>query len=291
MFKIVYTKVLSPESKLFEIEAPRIARKQKAGQFVIIRVHKRGERIPLTISSSDTRRGTITIIAQGIGKTTKLLNLLEAGDYIADVVGPLGRPSEVKCYGTVIIVGGGLGTAIAYPTAKAMKEAQNRVISIIGARTKELVILEDEMKLVSDNFYLMTDDGSKGEKGFVTVKLKEIIENGEKIDYILAIGPVLMMKAVADMTRNLSIKTVASLNSIMIDGTGMCGCCRVVVDGKIRFACVDGPEFDAHLHKRTMMYKREEELSLRLFKEDPQRVLQEIREECRLYSLAELAEV
>jgi ferredoxin--NADP+ reductase len=271
MFKIVAAQFLAPDVKLFRIEAPRIARKRQAGQFIILRIHEEGERIPLTIADSDTTDGTITIIVQGVGKTTKLLNTLNAGDAIRDVVGPLGQPSEVHLYGTTVVIGGGLGAAIAYPTAKALKQAGNHVISIVGARAKNLVILEPEIRAISDETFITTDDGSYAEKGFVTDKLKALIAEGRKIDFVLAVGPVPMMRAVAEVTRPHGIKTMASMNPIMVDGTGMCGGCRVVVGGKSQFACVDGPEFDAHqvdfatLISRNSMYRDAERRALDAF--------------------------
>ncbi len=273
MFKIVEAQFLAENIKKFEIEAPRIAKKRKAGQFVIVRIDEHGERIPLTIADSNVEKGTITIIVQGVGKTTKELNMKESGDYIMDVVGPLGQPSHIENFGTAVSIGGGVGTAIAYPTAVALKEAGNYVITINGARTKDLVILEDEMKAVSDEAYITTDDGSYGFHGFVTQKLQELIDQGKKIDFVLAIGPIPMMKAVADVTRPYNIKTVVSLNPIMIDGTGMCGGCRVLINGKPKFACVDGPEFDAHavdfknLADRNKMYRKYEEEALKRFEE------------------------
>ncbi len=268
MYKIVESRFLGPDVKLHRIEAPKIAKKRKAGQFVIIRTTGKGERIPLTIADSNIEEGTITIIAQGIGKTTRQLNDMEAGDHLHDVVGPLGHPSEIEYFGTAVSIGGGVGTAIAYPTAKALKDAGNEVISIIGGRSKEYVILEDEMKAVCDEVYPTTDDGSYGYHGFVTQKLQDLIDSGKKLDYVLAIGPIPMMKAVADVTRPYGIKTVVSLNPIMVDGTGMCGGCRALVDNKVVFVCVDGPEFDAHkvdfsvLTKRNRMYLKEEKQSL-----------------------------
>lgn len=247
MYKIVNAEFLAEDIKKFVIEAPLIAKKRKAGQFVIIRLDEHGERIPLTIADSDIEQGSITLIVQEIGKTTKQLNSMETGDSIMDVVGPLGTPSHIENFGTTVSIGGGVGTAIAYPTAVALKKAGNYVITINGARTKDLVILEEEMKEVSNESYVTTDDGSYGFHGFVTQKLQELIDNGKKIDFVLAIGPIPMMKAVAEVTRPYGIKTVVSLNPIMVDGTGMCGGCRVIIDGKSKFACVDGPEFDAHL--------------------------------------------
>ena len=246
MHKIISAQFLASNIKRFEIEAPKIALKRKAGQFVIIRLKEGGERIPLTIADSDIEKGTITIIVQGIGKTTIELNSLNAGDSIQDVVGPLGKPSHIEKFGTAVSIGGGVGTAIAYPTAVALKNAGNHTISIIGGRTKEFVILEDEMKKACDEVYPTTDDGSYGYHGFVTQKLKDLIDSGKKIDFVLAIGPIPMMKAVAEVTRPYGIQTVVSLNPVMVDGTGMCGGCRATVDGKTVFVCVDGPEFDAH---------------------------------------------
>jgi ferredoxin--NADP+ reductase len=268
VFPIIHAQFLAPGIKRFVIQAPRIARKQKPGQFVILRIYEEGERIPITIENSDPQRGTINIVVQSAGKTTHLLNSLETGDSILDVVGPLGKPSEIANYGTVVVVGGGVGTAMAYPTAAALKRAGNRVISIVGARTKELVILEDEMRATSDVLMVTTDDGSYADKGFVTDKLRQLIQNGTRIDLVVAVGPIVMMKAVADMTRKENIHTVVSLNPIMIDGTGMCGGCRVLIDGKSQFACVDGPEFDAHhvdfevLVQRNSMYRDAEQQSM-----------------------------
>jgi ferredoxin--NADP+ reductase len=287
-FKIVEARFLAPDVKSFRIAAPRIARKRQAGQFVIVRLHEHGERIPLTIADSDAASGTITLIVQGIGKTTKLLNMLEAGDAVRDVVGPLGKPSEVHKYGTVVVIGGGVGTAIAYPTAKALKQAGNHVISIVGARTKELVILEPEMRAISDETYITTDDGSYAEKGFVTDKLKALIAAGRKLDLVLAIGPIPMMRAVAEVTRPHGIKTVVSLNPIMVDGTGMCGGCRVLVDGRSQFACVDGPEFDAHrvdfdmLGKRNAAYRDAERAALQEFQQRPEKDLALAGHQCKL---------
>lgn len=268
MFAIVEATFLAPDVKRFRIEAPRVARNRQAGQFVIVRVEaEHGERIPLTIADSDPTAGTITIIVQGVGKTTKMLNRLEAGDSIPDVVGPLGEPSDIQNFGTVVVVGGGVGTAIAYPTAVAMKQAGNRVIGIVGARTKELLILEEEMAATTDELHLMTDDGSYGEQGFVTQKLQQLIDEGG-VDHVLAIGPIPMMAAIAEVTRPHGIKTIVSLNPIMVDGTGMCGGCRVTVGGESKFACVDGPEFDAHdvdfkiLTQRNKMYRQREQRSL-----------------------------
>jgi len=271
VFKIVHAEFLAPGIKRFVIEAPRIAKRQKPGQFVILRLWDRGERIPLTIERSDPQRGTINIVVQSLGKTTRLLTSLNTGDSILDVVGPLGKPSEIEKFGNVVVIGGGVGTAMAYPTAAALKKSGNRVIAIVGARNRELVILEREMSEVSDELTITTDDGSYAQKGFVTDRLKQLIENGTRIDLVLAVGPIPMMRAVADMTRPLHIRTIVSLNPIMIDGTGMCGGCRVLVDSKSKFACVDGPEFDGHqvdfavLVQRNSMYRDAEKKSLEEF--------------------------
>jgi ferredoxin--NADP+ reductase len=271
VFRIRQAQFLAPDIKRFVIEAPRIARKQEPGQFVILRIHEQGERIPLTIESSDPAQGTISIVVQAVGKTTYLLHSLQANDSIADVVGPLGKPSEVAKFGTVVVIGGGVGTAMAYPTAAAFKGAGNHVISVIGARNKELVILEREMRAVSDALVVTTDDGSYAQKGLVTDKLRQLIQEGTHIDLVLAVGPVVMMRAVAELTRPAQIRTVVSLNPIMIDGTGMCGGCRVLVDGKSQFACVDGPEFDAHrvnfevLLQRNAIYREAERRSMDQF--------------------------
>jgi len=250
-----------------DIVAPEIARKRKAGQFVILKVNEKGERIPLTIVDSDAEKGTITIIFQIVGKTTAMMAELNIGDVFQDVQGPLGHPTEIENYGHVVCVGGGVGVGVIYPITKALKEYGNKVTSIIGARTKGLVILEEEMRQVSDNLVVCTDDGSYGFHGFVSAVLQEMITRGEKIDRVFAIGPVPMMRVIADVTRSHEIKTIVSLNAIMVDATGMCGACRVAVAGKTKFTCVDGPEFDAHdvdfdlLTKRLRMYCEEEKQS------------------------------
>jgi ferredoxin--NADP+ reductase len=283
MFKIQHAEFLAPDIKRFVIEAPRIARKQKPGQFVILRLYEQGERIPITIEHSDPERGTIRIVVQSAGKTTNLLNSLNTGDSILDVVGPLGKPSHIEKFGTVVVMGGGVGTAMAYPTAAALKQAGNRVISIVGARNKELVILERELRETSDVLMITTDDGSYADKGFVTDKLRQLIENGTRIDLVLAIGPIPMMRAVAEMTRKERIRTIVSLNPIMIDGTGMCGGCRVLIDGKSEFACVDGPEFDAHrvdfavLVQRNSMYRAAEQRSMEEFQRETKSQVEAVR--------------
>jgi ferredoxin--NADP+ reductase len=245
MYQILEKKVLSENVKLMKIKAPLIANKAQPGQFIILRIDEKGERIPLTIADFDRKKGTITIIFLEVGKTTKQLGTLNVGDSLENFVGPLGMPSEVKKYGTVVCVGGGVGIAPLYPIVKALKETGNYVISILGAKTKSLLLLEKEIEGFSDEFYIATDDGSKGQKGFVSDVLQQIIEE-KKIDLVMAIGPIIMMKVVSDLTRKYNIKTLVSLNPIMVDGTGMCGGCRVSVGGKIRFACVHGPEFDGH---------------------------------------------
>jgi ferredoxin/flavodoxin---NADP+ reductase len=271
MFRIVAARDVGLNIREFELEAPRIARKQRPGQFVILRVHENGERIPLTIKSADRSAGTITIVVQAVGKTTALLNCLRAGDAILDVVGPLGRPSEIKNHGIAAVVAGSVGTAMALPTAKALKEAGNHVVFIEGARSREMVIFEDEVRRASDEAYILTDDGSYGEQGLVTKKLAALIAAGHQFDFVLAVGPVPMMRAVAQVTVPLGIKTVVSLNSIMVDGTGMCGGCRVLLGKTSKFACVDGPEFDAAevnfdvLMQRNAMYRSEEQEALKEF--------------------------
>ncbi|NJE42730.1 sulfide/dihydroorotate dehydrogenase-like FAD/NAD-binding protein [Thermococcus sp. GR6] len=274
MFRIVHKEKLSPGINLFEIEAPRIARHAKPGQFVVLRLHEKGERIPLTIADSDAGRGTITIVVQEVGKTTYELGTYENGDNILDLLGPLGRPSHIDNFGTVVMVGGGVGVAEIYPVAKAMKEAGNHVISILGFRTKKLVFWGDKLAEVSDEVIVTTNDGSYGMEGFTTHALAKLFDEGRKIDLVHAVGPVIMMKAVAELTRPHGIRTVASLNPIMVDGTGMCGACRVTVGGEIKFACVDGPEFDAHLVdwdelvKRLNYYRDLELISLEKWKRE-----------------------
>jgi ferredoxin--NADP+ reductase len=247
MYRIVEKQDLAPTITRFVIEAPFISRKRKAGNFVMVRIHEGGERIPLTIADSDPSRGTITIIVQAIGKTTKELCALGAGENIKDVVGPLGTPTPIDNHGAVACVGGGVGTAELYPIARALKQAGNSVYTVIGARSRDLVILEKEMQACSSAVYVTTDDGSYARKGFVTDQLKDLLDGQTGIKAVYAIGPLPMMKAVANLTRTYGVHTLVSLNTIMVDGTGMCGGCRVTVDGQMKFACVDGPEFDGHL--------------------------------------------
>jgi len=246
-FTIRSAEFIAPDIRKILIEAPHIAVKRKAGQFIVLRVGKTGERIPLTVVDSDPEKGTITLIVQGIGKSTRELNLLKADEQIEDVVGPLGKASDIEKVGTVVVIGGGVGTAVAYPTAKALKAAGNHTIAISGARSKNLVVLEDELRSICDEVFITTDDGSYGYHGFVTAKLQELIDSGRQIDLVLAVGPLPMMKAVEAVTRPHGIPTTVSLNPVMVDGIGMCGGCRATVGGKTVFVCVDGPEFDAHL--------------------------------------------
>ncbi len=271
MNEIVVKKELAPNIKLIEVNSPEIAEKAQPGQFVILRVDEKGERFPLTLVDWDKQKGTITLIFLEVGVSTKKLGALQVGDKILDIVGPLGVPSEIKQYGQVCVIGGGVGTASAYPIIRALKRMGNKVVSIIGARTAQLLILEDKIGEVSDELYISTDDGTKGQKGFVTDVLSKLVQDGYKFDLIYAIGPAVMMRAVARVTKQYGIKTIVSLNPIMVDGMGMCGACRVTVGGKTKFACVDGPEFDAHevdfdeLIKRQRMFLAEEKLSLKLW--------------------------
>jgi ferredoxin/flavodoxin---NADP+ reductase len=246
MYKILEKQILSDNVKLMKIKAPLVAKKAQPGQFIILRIDEEGERIPLTIADYDRKKETITIIFMEVGKTTKQLGMMNKGDSLLNFAGPLGIPSEIEKFGTVVCIGGGVGIAPLYPIIKALKQEGNKVISILGARNKSLLMLEKEITKVSDELHIATDDGSKGIKGFVTTVLQKLIDSGEKIDIVWAIGPVIMMKVVSDLTKKYDLKTIVSLNPIMVDGTGMCGGCRVTVGGKIKFACVDGPEFDGH---------------------------------------------
>lgn len=266
MYQIVATKVLAPTIKLFEIKAPMVAAKAQAGQFIILRVDEEGERIPLTIADYNREAGTITTIFQEVGYTTKKMGELKQGDSIVDFVGPLGQATEVENFGRIVCVGGGVGVAPLYPITRALKEAGNEVISIIGARSKDLLILEEEMRSVSDTLLVATDDGSYGHKGFVTDLLKQVIEEKGDVKHVWGIGPVVMMRAVAGTTKPYKIPTVVSMNPIMVDGTGMCGACRVSVGGETKFACVDGPEFDGHLVDWDLAIRR-----LAIFKDEEKR--------------------
>jgi ferredoxin--NADP+ reductase len=268
MYKIVGKRVLNSAVKTMDILAPAIAKKAEPGQFIILRVQEDGERIPLTIADYDRERGTVTITFQEVGKTTKLLGSLEEGDSLLDFVGPLGVASHLEGYKKVAVIGGGLGAAIAYPQAKKIHSLGGEVHTITGFRNKDIIILEEEMKAISDRSIVATDDGSNGNKGFVTDMLKKLIEEGNEYDLVIAIGPLIMMKVVCDLTREYGIKTLVSMNPIMIDGTGMCGGCRVTVGGETKFACVDGPDFDGHLidfdeaMRRQQMYKEQEKLKV-----------------------------
>ncbi|MDD4402520.1 MAG: sulfide/dihydroorotate dehydrogenase-like FAD/NAD-binding protein [Desulfitobacteriaceae bacterium] len=268
MFKILKKRTLNENVKMMVIDAPYVARKAEPGQFIIFRIDENGERIPLTIADHDREKGTVTIIFQEVGKTTTCLGELEEGDSILDFVGPLGTASHFDNVKKVAVIGGGLGTAIAYPQAKKLHSMGAAVDVIAGFRNKDLIILEDEMKEVSDRLFITTDDGSNGNKGFVTDMLKKLIEEGNNYDLVIAIGPLIMMKFVSNLTKPYGIKTVVSMNPVMIDGTGMCGGCRVTVGGKTKFACVDGPDFDGHqidfdeAMRRQNMYKTEEKESM-----------------------------
>jgi ferredoxin/flavodoxin---NADP+ reductase len=268
VYEILAKEDLAPVTKLYEVRAPAVARKAQPGQFVIVRLNQEGERIPLTIADYDRERGTITLVVQEVGKTTMEMGTLSVGDQLASFTGPLGLPSEIKNYGTVLCVGGGVGIAPIYPIARDLKEAGSTVVSIIGARNKDLLFWEDKMRTVSDELIVCTDDGSYARKALVTIPLKEMLESGRPIDHIWAIGPAIMMKFCALTTQPFGVPTVVSLNSIMVDGTGMCGACRVEVGGQTRFVCVDGPEFDAHqvdwdqLLARQRIYPEQEKLAV-----------------------------
>ncbi len=267
MFKILKKEELSENITLFDIEAKEIAKKAKPGNFFVLKIHEEGERIPLTIADFDREKGTITAVFQKVGKTTYHLGTLNEGDLISDIIGPLGIPSHIEKLGTVVCVGGGVGIAPVYPITKALKETGNKVISIIGARSKDLLFWEEKMRNVSDELFVTTDDGSYGRKGVITVPLEEVLKDN-KIDLVVAIGPAIMMKFACKTTEKYNVKTVVSLNSIMIDATGMCGGCRVEVGGETKFCCVDGPEFDGHkvdfdlLLERQKMYLEEEKIAL-----------------------------
>ena len=268
MFRIARKEVLNPTVVRLDIEAPYIAKKAQPGQFIILRISENGERIPLTIADYDREKGTVTIIFQLVGKTTRQLAEMNEGDELLDFVGPLGVASHLEGYIKVAVIGGGLGTAIAYPQAKKLHSLGAEVHAITGFRNKELIILEEEMKKVSDRLIVATDDGSNGNKGFVTNVLKQLIDEGNKYDLVIAIGPLVMMRAVSNLTREYGIKTLVSMNPVMIDGTGMCGGCRLTVGGKTKFACVDGPDFDGHevdfdeAMRRQAMYKGQEKKSM-----------------------------
>ncbi len=270
-YMITRKKALNLEDFLIEIKAPLVAKKFKAGQFLILRIHEKGERVPLTITDCDSKKGLVSLIIKAVGKTTSELRKLENGDSVSDIVGPLGNPSEIKKFGTVVCVGGGTGIACLYPVIKALKATGNNVITIIGAKTKNKLIWEDEIKKISDELIVTTDDGSYGQKGVVTKPLEEILKS-KNVNRVIAIGPMIMMKFVAKATESYDIKTIVSLNTIMIDGTGMCGGCRVFINGKMKFTCIDGPEFDGHkvnfneLMNRLDMFKEKEKQALEHYK-------------------------
>jgi len=264
VYRVVKRRQLAPAIVLFEVEAPAVAAKVEAGQFVIVRMNEKSERIPLTVMDFDRGRGTITIVVQNVGYSSALINELEEGSFFQDFVGPLGVATEIENHGTVVCVGGGLGVAPIYPIARALREAGNQVISVLGARSADLLILEEEMRAVSDEVVITTNDGSSGVTGFVTDGLAHILNRGTSVQAVWAIGPMVMMRSVAEYTRPLGLKTIVSMNPIMVDGTGMCGACRVSVGDETKFACVDGPEFDGHLvdfdlaMQRLNYYKDEE---------------------------------
>ena len=271
MSKILERKSLGPKINLIKLKVPHIVRKAKPGQFVILRIHERGERIPMSIADLDLENDILTIIFQEVGKSTAELATFKPGETLSDVIGPLGKPTPIKNYGTSVCVGGGIGIAPLHPIAKALKDCGNKVISIIGARSKELLFMEEEMRKISDELLITTDDGSYGTRGLVSEPLAEMLKNKKKIDFVMAIGPVPMMKAVCYVTKPYRIKTMVSLNPIMIDGTGMCGVCRVSVGGETKFACVDGPDFDGHkvdfdeLSIRLKMYLKEEKIAMQRY--------------------------
>jgi ferredoxin--NADP+ reductase len=272
MYDIVKAEKLTPDVTRLEIRAPHVAKKAKAGMFVMLTIDERGERIPLTMADFSPEKGTITIAALEIGKTTKQLGTLKAGDKMFSVVGPLGLPTEAHNFGNVMCLGGGIGLALMYPVVRALRQAGNRTISVIGAKNKSLLIYEDEIQAVSDEYFVCTDDGSKGHHGFVSDILKQFIAEKKQLDMVYAVGPIIMMKVIANITRPYGIKTIVSLNPIMVDGTGMCGSCRVIISGKTKFGCVDGPEFDGHqvdfdnLIARNRRYLEEEAIALKKFK-------------------------
>ncbi len=276
MYEILVKEDLAPVTRLFVVQAPAIARKAQAGQFVIVRIHQEGERVPLTIADYDREQGTITLVVQEVGKTTMQMGTMQPGDHLASVTGPLGLPSRIQQYGTVLCVGGGVGIAPLYPIARALKEAGNTVLTIIGARCKELLFWEEKMRSVSDELIVCTDDGSYGRKALVTIPLKEVLEAGRTIDRIWAIGPAIMMKFCALTARPFGVPMEVSLNSIMVDGTGMCGACRVEVGGYTRFVCVDGPEFDGYQVDWDQLLARQ-----RIYLEQEKQAVEKWQHECR----------
>lgn len=278
MFRIVSREQIAPRFHRFVVHAPEIARKHRPGQFVIVMPDEQGERIPLTIAHADAAAGTITLVVQEVGKTTMAMGRMNDGDGFVSVVGPLGTPTHIERFGTVVCVGGGAGIAPMLPIAAGMKGAGNQILTILGGRTHELVILREEMTAVSDEIFYTTDDGSLGRKGLVTHALADLVAERGKPDLVVAIGPAVMMKAVAELTRPMGVKTWASLNSIMVDGTGMCGACRVAVGGQTKFVCVDGPEFDAHEVDFDLLVKR-----LRMYLPEEQAARERYLEQCRCH--------
>jgi ferredoxin--NADP+ reductase len=275
-YKIVTTEMLTPVTKLLEVRAPAVAAKARPGQFVIVRIQERGERIPLTIADYDRQRGTITLVVQEVGKTTMEMGTMQVGDELASFTGPLGIPSEIANYGTVLCVGGGFAIAPIYPIARALKEAGNRVLSILGVRNKDLLFWEERMRSVSDDLRVCTDDGSYGRSGVVTLPMRDMLEAGQRIDRVWAVGPAIMMKFCALTTAPYGVATTVNLNSIMVDGTGMCGACRVEVGGQTRFACVDGPEFDGHQVNWDLAMARQ-----RIFLEEERQAVERWERRCR----------
>jgi len=273
MYEVVKSDKLTPDVIKLEIRAPQIAKKAKAGQFIMVTPTEHGERIPLTMADFSPEKGTVTIAALEVGKTTRELGRMKAGDMVFSLVGPLGLPTHLQKYGNVVSIGGGIGLALMYPVVRALRQGGNRTINIIGARNEKLLIYEKEIESVSDEFYVCTDDGSKGHHGFVSDILKKMIAENKKIDLVYAVGPIIMMKVIGNITKPHNIHTVVSLNPIMVDGTGMCGSCRVIISGETKFGCVDGPEFDAHkvdfenLTARNKRYIPEEQISLKKFME------------------------
>jgi len=271
--EIIFKKEIAPGVKTIKVRAPLIAKKTKSGQFVILRVSEDGERIPLTLIDWDPKEGTITLVFKEVGASTRELGRLEVGDVIHDLVGPLGKPSEIALYGKVCIIGRGVAIAAAYERAKKLKEVGNNITTIISARTSKFLIYKEEFEKLSDSFYIVTDDGSEGIKGYAGDVLKKLLESNERFDLVYAVGAATLMKNISDITRPYKIKTIVSLNSLMIDGTGMCGCCRVTIDGKPKFVCIDGPDFDAHLvdfeefKARIHMYDEEEKAALKIMRE------------------------
>jgi ferredoxin--NADP+ reductase len=277
MPEVVTNAKIAPQTFRMDVSAPEIARTRKSGQFVLVRASKTGERIPLTIADAESRRGVVTLIYQVVGKTTALLSMIGDGGELHDIAGPLGQPTHIENFGTAVCIGGGIGIAPVHPIAQALKAAGNRVISILGARGKDFVILEDEMRRTSDEVIVTTDDGSYGAKGFVTDALRNLIDSGVKPDLVVAIGPAIMMKMVAKATEPYGVKTIVSLNTVMVDGTGMCGGCRVTIGGETKFVCVDGPEFDGHLVDFDEMMKRQS-----MYVDQERQAYDEFRTGCRL---------